>query len=110
VQRRAVASWVITYVVGNIDSLLKGFEDFRLSVTARAASDLRAIREEFAKAGTGEMLSISQAGRLAQILRELRPTFRAETLGKFTFVVAENRLDTEKLSTNIAALFRRIRS
>ena len=94
------------FVLDVIDGLFRNLDVYRFPVTLRAASQLRSLRDELAATEPTARLTPAQATSLAATLKNLRPTFRAEALGKVVFITTEKRLDTEKLSSNVAALFR----
>lgn len=92
-------------VLDNIDRFLNSLDSLDLRVTKIAAAKLIEFRNEIEKKAQNEKLSQEDVRALKRIMRDLRPTFRAEALCQKFFVVTSKRLDLECLLAEVAKLF-----
>jgi len=93
------------HILGSINSLLKRLEDHHLTVTRRAAGKLVSFRDKLSKASPGHRLTSGEAKQLSKLVQELRHTLSAEAGANVAFVVADKRLNVDKLLKDMPALF-----
>jgi len=85
--------------------VLNRLETFELHVTRRAAVELETFLEEMEELPKDHKLTADQAKRLSKIIKDIRLTLEAETLGNVAFIVTDKRIDVEKLLDDVAVLF-----
>lgn len=93
------------YILANIESLFSRLEELDLRVTSRAADPLRQFQEELLGTAADSKLTSTQATKLSTTIRDLRKTMEAELKGISAYTLSPKRLDTEKLTTDVASLF-----
>ena len=94
-----------SYILSNINKIIKHFDTLNLKVTKRAAAKLYDIRDRLAETDEDSKLSKDQARELFTTLTDLQSTLIAETSGMFAFIVVDKRIETKKLLDNLSHLF-----
>lgn len=92
-------------IIQNIERFLRHLDDMGLHVTARAVYKLEELYEELLEKEKNSKLSEDETMKLRDIIKEIRPTFRADARGIFSYIVAEKRFSTDKLVERIDELF-----
>jgi hypothetical protein len=103
------------YILENIDVFLKSLEELNLHVTKRVSYDLIDFKgelivklEEHKKNTQNQQvltLNFEEAGRLSQIMSDIRKTFLAESNGIFAYVTTDKRFEIKKLAEQMSSLF-----
>ncbi len=93
------------WILDNIKWALDCLDVFGLPVTKRASAELQQFYNKHIHCQFDATLTSEQASELAQIATNLRMTFTAEAQGIFAYIVADKRIDTNKLLEDVPALF-----
>ncbi len=93
------------FVLFNIKTVLQRLEEFNLQVTLRSATELYELRDEFEKLPLEAILTVEQAGKLSQAMRDLQRVVQAEGSGNFSYIATDKRLDITKLLGHAEKLF-----
>jgi hypothetical protein len=93
-----------SFILDNLEGVLKRLEELGLQVTIRAAGELRDVQTALQQLPEGARLTVEQATRLSSTVRALRQTLTAELKGLNAYVVSPKRLDVDRLVNDVAAL------
>jgi hypothetical protein len=88
-------------VVWNIDELIDALERYGLTVSARAAVELRAFRDHLDDTPDDYSLSAEDALELRRMVTDLRKTIEPEALGNVAYILRDKRYDVNKLLERI---------
>lgn len=91
-------------VLYHINLIFDYLEEFNLTVTRRAAGELRQLRDELAQSASDHELTADEADRLNKIMANLDRTLFAEALGNVAFIVTDKRIDVDKLLNDVPSL------
>ena len=91
--------------VANINSFLSSLDKLGLHVTKRSAWELEKLRDGLAAKGGDYALTDEDVTNLGRVATDVRKTFEAETMGVYTYVVTDKRLEVRKLLSDVSALF-----
>jgi hypothetical protein len=92
-------------VIGAISRFFSDLEGLGLTVTIRAASQLREFRNELAKTPADTVLGDANHERLQELMKEVWPTLAAESGGMIAYLVSERRFPVERLMGDVGGLF-----
>lgn len=92
-------------LVFNIDGFFKNVDELGLVVTRRAAAALDDYVKVVRALPADNTLTTKGASTLVQIMRDIRLTLEAELQGFDAYVVTPKSLDTNKLLSDVPALF-----
>jgi hypothetical protein len=94
-----------SFILPNIEALLRKLDELELRVTVRAADTLRKIQKELKETPQDAKLTQAQASKLSTAIQRLRETMEAELKGLNAYTISPKRLDIDKLLSNIPSLF-----
>lgn len=95
--RKGVAVHEKNSVLANMVYFLNRLKHFELTVSHRAAHNLRVFGKKLAKTPPDHKLTGEEAAELGAILKDLTKTLIAETDGNIAFILTDKRIDVNKL-------------
>lgn len=91
-------------VLDNLEHVLSRLHSNQFPVTSRAAEELRAFAHRLKAVQDDRTLTPDEAKELRRLVTRLRPTFRAEALGKHVFAVTDKRVEVARLLDGMPSL------
>jgi len=93
-----------SYILANIDGIIRFFEENNLPVTRRACDDLISFRKKLKKTKKEYKLSVSDVSNLHEIISHIKSTLMAESKGKIVYIVTDKKYAIEKLLNDPSSL------
>lgn len=93
------------YATGAIEGFLSALEEYEMSVTLRAADDLREFFNIIKEREIGARFTKDEAKELGEIIMSLQKTFWAESAGIHCFFTTDKKISIDKLTSYYETLF-----
>lgn len=93
-----------SYVIANIESVLKLLADLNLPVSRGASEDLKTLLKTYKAQPEDSKLTKDQAAKLKETVRIFRKTLDSEIRLKNAFVISQKRIDAERLLEDVSSL------
>ncbi|MBE9513129.1 MAG: hypothetical protein IMY77_03645 [Chloroflexi bacterium] len=100
-KRKGEGGWILD----NIKETLDALDKFGLPVTKRASIELQEFYNKRRNCKFDTRITAEEASKLNGIINTLRHTFTFEAQGIFAYIVTDKRIDTNKLLSDVPALF-----